>query len=246
VGVERDDPHAEDVLRAVHEVVQSGVTVIAAAGNRDGALPDPPASSPDAITVGGWNDGNTRDPGDDTLFPGNHGGGKPDLLAPAIWLPAPMLPGTLEAREAASLFSLISVLEERLERAELAGRRHGLTDRDRGSIEAMFESATARIQHQKFITVDYQHVEGTSFAAPITTSVVAQMLEVDPTLTPRLVREGLRATARRVEGLDPALQGAGLLQPLAAVRWADAHRRSKSEPPPSPEGAREHPPTRAR
>ena len=95
----------------------------------------------------------------------------------------------------------------------------------------MLDAATARIQQQKFITIDYQHVEGTSFAAPITTSVAAQMLEVDPTLTPRLVREGLTSTARHVSRLDPALQGAGLLQPLAAVRWAEAHRRSKSEHP---------------
>ena len=86
---------------------------------------------------------------------------------------------------------------------------------------------------QKFVSPHYQHVEGTSFAAPITTSVVAQMLEVDPTLTPRMVRDALRSTARRVEGLDIGLQGAGLLQPLAAVRWAEAHRRSKSEPPPT-------------
>ncbi len=228
VGVDPKDPHAADVLAAVGEVVRAGVTVFAAAGNWEGAPPEPPASSPDAITVGGWNDGNTRDPGDDTRFPGNYGGGKPELLAPAIWLPAPMLPGTLEAREAVSLFQLLSVLEERLERAEFSGRKHALGERDRVSIESMLAGVTARIQHQKFISTDYQHVEGTSFAAPITASVAAQMLEVDPTLTPRLVREGLLSTARRIEGIDEELQGAGLLQPRGAVRWAEARRRQLS------------------
>jgi serine protease AprX len=218
VGVDPADPDVPDLLRAVREVTAAGVTVFAAAGNREGAPPDPPASAPEAITVGGWDDGNTRDPSDDTRFPGNYGGGKPDLLAPAIWLPAPMLPGTLEAREAAAMFPLVSVLEELLERAVFAPKY--LSARDRSSLEATLAAATARVRHQKFISPDYQHVEGTSFAAPITASVAVQMLEVDPTLTPALIREGLLATAKPVEGLRAEVQGAGLLQPAAAVRWA--------------------------
>jgi serine protease AprX len=220
VGVDPADPDTPDVLAAVREVVAAGITVFAAAGNREGEPPEPPASAPEAITVGGWDDGNTRDPADDTRFPGNYGGGKPDLLAPAIWLPAPMLPGTLESREAAAMFHLVSVLEEALERSELSGPGSALSDRDRASVEATLAAATARVRHQKFISPDYQHVEGTSFAAPITASVAAQMLEVDPTLTPALIREGLLSTAKPVEGLRPEVQGAGLLQPAAAVRWA--------------------------
>ena len=68
-------------------------------------------------------------------------------------------------------------------------------------------------------------MQGTSFAAPITASVAAQMLEVDPSLTPALLREGLTATARRIEGVPREVQGAGVLQPLAAVRWAGERRR---------------------
>jgi serine protease AprX len=222
VGVDADDPHLADVFAAVREVTRAGVTVFAAAGNREGALPEAPASAPEAITVGGWDDGNTRDADDDTRFPSSSGGGKPDLLAPAIWLPAPMLPGTAEAREAVILFQLVSVLEEALERAAFAGRKQALSDRDRASIEGTLAATVARIQHRKFITMDYQHVEGTSFAAPITASVAAQMLEVDPTLTPALIREGLRATAKHVEDMPRGAQGAGVLRPLAAVRWAQA------------------------
>jgi serine protease AprX len=219
VGVDRDDPDAGAVRAAVTEVTRAGVTVFAAAGNQDGALPELPASEPDVIAVGGWNDGNTRDPEDDAPFPGNYGGGKPDLLAPAIWLPAPMLPGTAEAREAAAMFQLVSVLEEHLERAEFAGRGRTLGERDRASVERTLAAATERIAHQKFISPDYQHVEGTSFAAPITASVAAQMLEVDPTLTPAQVREGLLSTALRIDGVSKDRQGAGLLQPSAALRW---------------------------
>ncbi len=131
-----------------------------------------------------------------------------------------MLPGTLEAREAGAMFHLVSVLEEGLERAEFATAGRGLGPRDRASLEGTLAAATARIQHQKFISPDYQHVEGTSFAAPITASVAAQMLEVDPRLTPAQLREGLLSTARPIDGIPREVQGAGVLQPAAAVRWA--------------------------
>jgi serine protease AprX len=220
MGVDDDDPDVADVLAAVKEVTGAGVTVFAAAGNLDGARPEAPASAPEAIAVGGWDDGNTRDPGDDTRFPGNWGGGKPDLLAPAMWLPAPMLPGTPEAREAAAMFQVVAVLEEHLERAEFLSGAKSFSERDRASIEATLAAATERIEHQRFISPDYQHVEGTSFAAPITASVAAQMLEANPALGPNDLREGLLATARTIEGLPRELQGAGLLQPAAAVNWA--------------------------
>src|SRR5208282_2284846 len=134
-----------------------------------------------------------------------------------IWLPAPMLPGTLEAREASAMFQIVSVLEELLERAEFSPKL--LSGRDRVSVEATLAAATARVRHQKFISPDYQHVEGTSFAAPITASVAAQMIQVDPTLTPAQIREGLLSTAKPIAGVRPELQGAGLLQPKAAVTW---------------------------
>ena len=238
VGIDPDDPDVPDLLAAVREVTRAGVAVFAAAGNREGEPPEPPASAPEAITVGGWNDGNTRDPGDDVRFPSNYGGGKPDLLAPAIWLPAPMLPGTPEAREAGAMFQLVSVLEELLERAEFSGKL--LSARDRTSVEATLAAAASRVRHQKFISPDYQHVEGTSFAAPITASVAAQMLQVAPTLTPAQLREGLLATARPIAGVGPEAQGAGLLQPAAAVRWARERLATMG----GPERAPHSPPTR--
>jgi serine protease AprX len=208
-----------DLLLAVREVTRAGVAVFAAAGNSEGELPEPPASAPEAITVGGWDDGNTRDPGDDTRFPSNYGGGKPDLLAPSSWLPAPMLPGTMEAREAGVMFQAVAVLEELLSHADFDLSPRALSPRDRASIEGTLAAASARLRHQKFISPDYQHVEGTSFAAPITASVAAQMLQLDPTLTPALLREGLVATARSIAGVPAGVQGAGVLQPAAAVRW---------------------------
>lgn len=229
LGVDADDPHAQDVELAVREVVAAGVTVFAAAGNSPGQMPEPPATATEAITVGGGNDGNTSAGDDDRPWPSSHGSprpgvSKPDLLAPAIWLPAPVLPGTLVAREGAALFQLLSVLEElTAEQAYLAGSGR----LDASQCEAAMEflgAVEGRLERGKHISADHQHVDGTSFASPIAASVAAQMLEADPSLTPALIREGLLATAVKLKGVAPAVQGAGLLGARGAVEWA--RRRS--------------------
>ncbi|MFO0758158.1 MAG: S8 family serine peptidase [Byssovorax sp.] len=236
LGVDRDDPDYEDVEAAVAEVVAAGITVIAAAGNDAGRVPGAPGSAAGAITVGGVDDHNTPDPGDDQPWPSSYGSPrpgvhKPDLLAPAIWLPAPMLPGTLTAREAAPLFQLLSVLEESASSHTFSPDREEDEREERASVRAMLEAVYARMRRCKYISPDYQHVDGTSFAAPITTSVAAQMLEANPTLTPEQIRRGLMSTAEPLPGVDPELQGAGMLHPRAAVTWAKRQRRRASLPP---------------
>jgi len=56
---------------------------------------------------------------------------------------------------------------------------------------------TTASQKLKLVTPHYQHVEGTSFAAPIVTSAIACMLEANPTLPPLLVRDVLKENSSR-------------------------------------------------
>ncbi|NUP05172.1 MAG: S8 family serine peptidase [Polyangiaceae bacterium] len=227
LGVDPDDPHFNDVEQAVEEVVAAGVTVFAAAGNVPGQKVSAPGSSPRAITVGGQHDRFSPDvDGEkDRHWPssfGSHREGvqKPDLLAPAIWVPAPMLPGTLTAREAQPLFQLLSVLEELSAEHGFSERNQLSTAEERAQIGELMRVIVARIRKQKYISPDYQHVDGTSFAAPIAASVAAQMLEVAPRLTPDDIREGLCSTAERLADVADHIQGAGVLRPRAAVDWA--------------------------
>ena len=88
----------------------------------------------------------------------------------------------------------------------------------------------------------YAQVSGTSFAAPLVTGVVAQMLEVNPSLTPMDVRSLLRRTASQAHAPDTTL-GWGIVNADAAVRAAE--RRARQAPPtttllqpPSPNPAR--------
>jgi len=222
LGLDPNDPGARDVERAVDDAVAHGVVVVAAAGNVADRAPTAPASAERAITVGGWDDAGTLDPSDDKPWPSSHGEVrpgvvKPDLIAPAAWIPAPMLPGTLEAREAHALYDLLTVLEEMgLEPSPIEALAQSSAD--------LLERVTARIAMQKYIARDYQHVDGTSFAAPIVASVAAQMIEANPALTPRDVREGLLHTARKLDGVSREIQGAGLIDASAAVDWALAKR----------------------
>ncbi len=218
LGVEPGDPDARAVERAVDELVAAGVVVVAAAGNVPDRAPTAPASAESAITVGGMDDRNTTEGGDDALWPSSHGEVrpgvvKPDLLAPSILIPAPMVPGTFEAREAHALYDLLTVLEEML-------LEPAKDERARESAKALFDAVDSRLAVQKYIAPDYQHVDGTSFAAPVVAAVVAQMLEANPKLAPRDVKRALLATARKLPGVSAEVQGAGVVQPAAAVDWA--------------------------
>jgi serine protease AprX len=231
LGVRRDDPDIADVEAAVNEVVAAGIAVFAAAGNEPGAVPLAPGSAEGAITAGGADDKNALD---DTLaghthWPSSHGSPhpgihKPDLLAPAIWLPAPMLPGTLVAREAAPLFQLLSVLEEASTEYGFSETRQVATPEERASVQSLIDAIAARINRCKYVSPEYQHVDGTSFASPIIASVAAQMIEANPRLTPADLREGLTATAVPLTNVEKGRQGAGMVRARRAVEWAIERR----------------------
>ncbi|MCU0658982.1 MAG: S8 family serine peptidase [Polyangiaceae bacterium] len=228
LGISPDDPDVTDVERAIAELHDAGISVVAAAGNDPSAEPEVPGSCAEVISVGGSNDRNTRDGSDDLPWPSSYrraGRQKPDLVAPAILVPAPMLPGTTTSREAQPLFELISALEEAETERRLAEQLRGKKIPMPESQKALHKAIAARLAAQKYISPHYQHVDGTSFAAPITASVVVQMLAVNPALTPREIKRGLVMTARPLPGVPERQQGAGVLQPREAVEWARKRRK---------------------
>ena len=81
---------------------------------------------------------------------------------------------------------------------------------------------TSKIRSNNVISGAYKHVDGTSFAAPIVSSVAAQMLEANPRLQPLDVKRLLITTARRIAGIDPDRQGWGVVDAARAVAAAQA------------------------
>jgi len=66
----------------------------------------------------------------------------------------------------------------------------------------------------------YTEVSGTSFASPQVTGIVAQMLEINPSLSPIQVRQILRRTASQAHAPDTT-RGWGIVNAEAAVRTAE-------------------------
>jgi serine protease AprX len=76
---------------------------------------------------------------------------------------------------------------------------------------------TIKLHERNVINQHYKFVDGTSFAAPIVSSIVACMLEANPKLTPPQVKRILIETAERVAGVEVDRQGWGVVVPRKAV-----------------------------
>lgn len=224
---EYDQTLEHPVTARVEQLVAMGVVVVAAAGNDPTAPIRPPAAAPSAITVGGLNDHNRIDNDDAELYHSSFGitsigVQKPDVIAPAMWLAAPMIPGTDVQREAAALSALDAMDDEMFEACvPLLLRYTSVTHQPDGDLSTTRRSVTAAIKDKQLIGPHYKLVDGTSFAAPIVTSIVAQMLALDPMLTPAAVKELLLCTARPLVDHPLHRQGAGMvMQPevIEAIR----------------------------
>ena len=110
------------LCQLVEEVVKSGMTVVCAVGNA-GLAPGhpvlPPASSPSAIAVGGLDDQNSLDRARRGMYRSSYGPTidglqKPEVIAPGIWVAAPILPHTPTADEAHLYAELDNAADEEL------------------------------------------------------------------------------------------------------------------------------------
>ena len=211
----------------VEEAVSRGIVIVAAAGNSGRRIIIPPASAPSAITAGGLNDQNHLDPRYRRLYWSSYGRGlngvrKPDVIAPAIWLAAPMLPNTRTHNTALYLWRLIHANDTKLNK--LLQSRYAQTRLNKKTLDLPLTEIRYNIQEQmneqKFIHPHYQHVDGTSMSAPIVSGIVAQMLEANPSLKPTQVKEILMMTADPLNDAPAERQGAGTVNAGRAVAAA--------------------------
>jgi serine protease AprX len=181
---------------AARRVVDAGVTVVSAAGNRGtnarGALQyggiASPGNAPWVLTVGASSTNGTTDRADDTMAGfSSHGptyldwAAKPDLVAPGL--------GTVSLADPMSAF--------------YASKAHYLLP---GRLPTAY--------------LPYISLSGTSMAAPVVSGTIALMLQVNPSLTPNAVKAILQYTAQEYPGYNALVQGAGFLNTLGAVRLA--------------------------
>ena len=226
------DDHSADpdhpLHQAVRQLTDAGIVVVAAAGNNGRGWLVPPASAPEAIVVGGYDDHNTTDRAEWTSYHSNWGSAhdgtpKPDILAPAAWIASPILPGSLVDREA---YWLGPLLESESERALKRLLTRGYGDLGLPSEQAshpdqsLYDMLQQRINSHKLIDARHQHVDGTSVSAAVVSAVVAQMLEANPRLTPAGIRAMVVETAHPLASVPSIQQGAGAVDPARAVAQA--------------------------
>ena len=179
LGGDEDVPCSQSIIdQAAEEAIRHGIVVVAAAGNAGDSHSIPPANSPSVITVGGYSDNNQLDRSRLDLYHSNFGVTadgtiKPEIIAPAMWIVAPVLP-------------------------------------------VLWQSVAAH----------YQHVDGTSFAAPIVASIAAQMIEANPTLTPGAIKNILVSTADRIVTEPVVRQGYGVVNARRAVELAKTEQHT--------------------
>jgi serine protease AprX len=217
----------DSLSQAAERCARDGILVCAAVGNL-GHLPHhpvlPPASAPSVLTVGGLDDKNRLafagyDMYHSSYGPTIDGLQKPEVIAPGIWVAAPILPGTPTAAQAALLARLDEAPDDDLgallaASAGLDPELDAATGGSRVLIRALVEK---KLRDNNLISGAYKHVDGTSFAAPIVASIAAQMLEANPLLTPTEVRRILIETARRLPHVAVDRQGWGVVDPHQAV-----------------------------
>ncbi len=217
----------DELSQTAEACVKAGLVVVAAAGNEAHAAVIPPASSPSVITVGGLDDQNSVDPSTDTLYHSSYGPTidglqKPEVIAPSIWVAAPILPGTPTSAQAMLLDELERTPDWALRDVVL--RNRGVDpDLDAAvNLEPyhLRNLVMIKLRSNNVISGHYKHVDGTSFAAPIVSSIVAQMLEANPSLTPQEVKHILIKTAERIPGVETDRQGWGVVNPRSAVARA--------------------------
>ncbi len=220
----------DELSQVAEEAVKAGMIVVCAAGNSGNSekhLVLPPASAPSVITVGGVNDHNTLEFDDNEPFHSSYGPTidglqKPEIIAPSIWLAAPILPGTPTAEEAEFISLLHEAPDSKLK--DLLNEHQGINAELDAAVELppylIRQLINIKAHDTNIIDGNYKHVDGTSFAAPIVSSVIAQMLEANPNLTPQRVKRILIDTAIRLKKIEVNRQGWGMIIAGRAVEAA--------------------------
>jgi serine protease AprX len=230
-GGDNESPYLHSSLcKTVERAVSEGLVVVCAVGNA-GMHPGhpvlPPASSPSTIAVGGLDDQNSLDRARRGMYRSSYGPTvdglqKPEVIAPGIWVAAPILPGTPTAEEAELIATLDNAPDDQLRPII---EKHQSVDKD------LFDSRdlrtpllrqliTIKLREENVITEHYKYVDGTSFSAPIVASIIACMLEANPKLTPQKVKRLLIDTAERLPFIEVDRQGWGVVTPRRAVELA--------------------------
>lgn len=235
IGVPSSGYQFDLVDKAVERANKAGIVVVAAAGNEGpnmGTIGSAPGNSPLAITVGAIDDNNTVEKEDDTIArfssrgPTLDGLIKPDIVAPGVDIISLNITGSKIDKMAKAVKYLRELPDEKLK--ELPKELYAGLDIDYASIIDQTPSKIRRYLERhlpkfNYINEYYVGMPGTSMATPLTSGVIADMLEVNPELSPGQVKDILKKTADDMSTKNHS-QGSGSLDPVEAIYSASTTR----------------------
>ena len=143
-----------ELSQTVEECARAGLTVVCAVGNA-GHMPGhpvlPPASAPSCIAVGGLDDQNSTDRARRGMYRSSYGPTidglqKPEVIAPGIWVAAPILPHTPTAEEAELYAQLDAASDEEL--PDLIAANRGV-DKDLDQAASAAHTVVAAANHHQ-------------------------------------------------------------------------------------------------
>src|SRR2546423_6566592 len=223
--------------KTVERCTSEGLVVVCAVGNA-GHIPGhpvlPPASAPSCMAVGGLDDQNSLDRARRGMYRSSYGPTidglqKPEVIAPGIWVAAPILPRTPTAAEAELYSKLDATSDEDLREmiAENPGVDKDIDEAIELRIPLLRQLISIKLREGNVINEHYKYVDGTSFAAPIVSSIIACMLEANPNLLPQEVKRIIIETAERVRDVEVERQGWGVVNARLAVEQALLRNRQR-------------------
>ena len=224
----------DPLSQAVEECSAAGIVVVCAVGNA-GHLPNhpvmPPASAPSCIAVGGLDDNNSINRAKRGMYRSSYGPTvdglqKPEVIASSIWVPAPILPNTPTAAQAQLLSELDLAADDEL--YDIIANNQGIDPEIDAAVDrpvhVIRQLVLLKIRRESVITRHYKYVDGTSFSAPIVSSVIAQMIEASPGITPSEIKRILISTSERLPHYEVDRQGWGVVDARRAVELATGQR----------------------
>jgi len=229
IGVDPKTGYLNDTIAKLANDLAQDYTVVAAAGNDyANETIDSPGIAPDVITVGGIDTKNTYDVSDDTIYDTSSKGPTPfDLLdKPDVVAPAKLLPG---ARVPNSVFDPYKLKSDNfytsftdIKNTIMDNKLHKIYKDNINSDSNSIINSIDDIWQGKY----YINLSGTSGATAIVSGIAALIYQVLPNATPKLIKEILMKTARKLKDpqtnqeYDKYTQGAGLVDAYNAVIYA--------------------------
>jgi subtilisin family serine protease len=231
----------DPIRDAIDHAVEAGIVVVVAAGNDGergaGSIDATPATNPNVITVGALDPHGTAERYDDDVAefssrgPTPDGRLKPDVIAPGVNMMSLNSPGSdleqLNLEQAQARAKLDRMGDRELARYATRLVYAGMLpeqvlylpiDRLR---EALEESAHPhKMAVRMGDTAAYLAMDGTSMASPVVAGICADIIEANPDLTPAQVKQILMETAKPLPHENRWAQGAGVVDPQAAVSRA--------------------------